>query len=113
MDIRMAEERDGNALVLLPVGRVDSSNAHRFEALVMRRIRGDERHVIVDFSRLDFISSAGLRVLLLAAKSLEAEKGTFVLCAMKNHIREIFRINGFDRIIPTEESRESAIAASG
>ncbi|MXY24778.1 MAG: STAS domain-containing protein [Acidobacteria bacterium] len=113
MSLKMSEERDGDVLVLLPVGRVDGTNDYLFESLVMQRIGDAEGHVIVDFSRLDFISSAGLRVLLLAAKTLEAERRTFVLCAMKSHIREIFRINGFDRIIPMEESRASAVAASG
>ena len=112
MDIRVVEEREGDVLVLLPVGRVDSSNAHLFEALVMQRIGEGERQVIVDFSRLDFISSAGLRVLLLAAKALEGDARTFVVCAMQQHIREVFRINGFDRIIPMEESRAAAVAAS-
>ena len=112
MSIRVTEERDGGALVLLPVGRVDGSNDHLFESLVMERIGDGEGNVIVDFSHVDFISSSGLRVLLLAAKTLEADGRTMVLCAMKSHIREIFRINGFDRIIPMEESRASAVAAS-
>lgn len=112
MGLRVAEERDGDVLVLLPAGRVDSTNAHSFEALVMERIGYGERHVVVDFSRLDFISSSGLRVLLLAAKTLEADQKTFVLCGMSHHIREIFRINGFDRILRMEESRAAALAAS-
>ena len=110
--MRVAEERDGDVLILLPIGRVDSTNAHLFEAFVMQRIGDGERHLVVDLSRLDFISSSGLRVLLLAAKALEADNQTFVLCAMKSHIREIFRINGFDRILQMEKSRASAIAAS-
>ena len=109
MNLRMAEERDGDALVLLPIGRVDSSNAHLFESRVMERFGDGERNVVVDFSRADFISSAGLRVLLLAAKTLEEDDGTLVLCAMKSHIREIFRINGFDRVIPMVESRAAAV----
>ena len=78
----------------------------------MERVGSGDRRLIVDFSRLDFISSSGMRVLLIAAKALKAGEGTLVLCAMKNHIEEVFRISGFDRIIPIEESRESALAAS-
>ena len=72
-----------------------------------------KRHMVVDFSRLDFISSAGIRVFLLAAKALRAVNGTLVLCAMKNHVREVFRVSGCYRIIPIEESRVSALLASG
>ena len=71
MNIEVAEERTDDALVLLPVGRLDSSNARAFESIVMERIGGGERRLIVDFSRLDFISSAGMRVLLIAAKALK------------------------------------------
>ena len=112
MDIEVAEERNDDVLVLLPVGRLDSGNARSFESVVMDHVSSGERRLIVDFSRLDFISSSGMRVLLIAAKALKASEGTLVLCAMKNHIEEVFRISGFDRIIPIKESRESALVAS-
>ena len=112
MDIEVAEERKDDVLVLLPLGRLDSGNARSFESVVMDHVSSGERRLIVDFSRLDFISSSGMRVLLIAAKALKASEGTLVLCAMKNHIEEVFRISGFDRIIPIKESRESALAAS-
>ena len=113
MNIEVAEERDGDVLVLLPVGRLDSGNARSFESIVMDFISAGERRLVVDFSRLDFISSSGLRVLLIAAKALKAGKGTIILCSMKNHIEEVFRISGFHRIIPIKPSREGALEASG
>ena len=112
MNIEVAEERTDDALVLLPVGRLDSSNARAFESIVMERIGGGEKRLIVDFSRLDFISSAGMRVLLIAAKALKTSEGSLVLCSMKNHIQEVFRISGFDRIIPITESREASASGS-
>ena len=110
MDIEVAEERDSGALVLLPVGRLDSANARTFEAIVTEKIGAGEQRMIVDFSRLNFISSSGMRVLLLAAKQLRASKGTLVLCAMQDHIHEVFRISGFDQIIPIRDSRQAALA---
>jgi len=112
MDIEVVEERSDEALVLLPVGRLDSGNARSFESVVMGHVSNGERRLIVDFSRLDFISSSGMRVLLIAAKGRKAGDGTLVLCTMKNHIEGVFRISGFDRIIPIRPSRESALASS-
>lgn len=112
MDIEVAEERTDEVLVLLPVGRLDSGNARSFESLVMEHISKGERRLIVDFSRLDFISSSGMRVLLIAAKALKVGEGTLVLCSMKNHVEEVFRISGFDRIISIKDSREAALAAA-
>ena len=75
----------------------------------MEHINSGERHLIVDFSRLDFISSAGLRVALLATRALQASQGRIVLCAMRKHIEEVFRISGFDRIIVIKESCQAAL----
>lgn len=108
-EIEVAEERTRDVLILLPIGRLDSGNVHSFESIVMEHITSGERHLIVDFSHLDFISSSGLRVTLLAAKALNANRGQVVLCAMKRHIKEVFLISGFDRIIPIKESREEAL----
>ena len=110
MDIEVAEEREGGALVLLPVGRLDSANARSFESVVMERVGSGEQRLLVDFSRLNFISSSGMRVLLMAAKKLHASRGKLVLCAMPDHIHEVFRISGFDQIIPIRDTRESALA---
>ena len=78
MDIEVAEERDGQVMVLLPVGRIDGRNARSFESAIMDLINSGKRQVVVDFSRLDFISSSGLRVLLVAARALRACRGTLV-----------------------------------
>ena len=48
----------------------------------------------------------------IAAKALRTGKGTLVLCSMAAHIHDVFRISGFDRIIPIKESRVAALAAS-
>ncbi len=109
MNIEVAEERNNNVLVLLPVDRLDSTNAQKFESMVMDHIIKGEQRMIVDFSRLNFISSSGLRVLLIAAKKLTASQGKLVLCNMHDHIREIFVISGFDRIISIKESRQTAL----
>ena len=112
MEIEVAEEREDGALVLLPVGRLDSANARAFEAIVMERVGAGEQRLVVDFSRLNFISSSGMRVLLLAAKQLHAKQGTLVLCSMQDHIHEVFQISGFDQIIPIRDSRQAALAES-
>ena len=109
MEIEVAEERAGEALVLSPVGRLDSGNANSFESVVMNHVSGGERRLIVDFGRLDFISSTGMRVFLLAAKALQAQQGTLVLCSMKAHIEEVFQVSGFSQIIPIKDSREAAL----
>lgn len=109
MVIEVAEERYGEVLVMFPVGRLDSDGAPAFESLVMDRIRSGECRLVVDFSRMEFISSSCLRVLHLAARALKAVNGALVLCAMNEHIATVFQVSGFSQVIPVTRSREAAL----
>ena len=94
------------------IGRLDSSNTHTFESILMGHIETGERRVVVEFSRLNFISSSGLRVCLIAAKALRAGDGTLVLCAMNEGISEVFQITGFSRIISIKDTLEAALGSA-
>lgn len=106
-------ERAGGALVLIPVGRLDSNNAGEAEQIVLGHIAGGETRIVLDFGRLDYISSAGLRVMLMAAKRLKQANGKMVLCSMQDHIREVFEISGFLSILTVCAGRDEALAQIG
>lgn len=101
--------RRGDRLVLQPSGRLDNRSARDLEARLLERIDGGEIAVIIDFRELDYISSAGLRVLLVAMKRLEGVNGTLRLCALKDHVREVFEIAGFLEIAPVHATLEEAL----
>ena len=110
MPISVKEDRAGQVLVLSPEGRLDSVNAGDFQTLLMSRIEGGEKRVIVEFSALDYISSAGIRVTRLASTALAESGGQFMLCAMDDNIRNVFRISGFDQVIAIADTLEDALA---
>lgn len=107
MEIR--EEKIGDVAVLVPVARVDSATAKAFEARVLQAVNSGAPRIIVDFDQLDYISSAGLRVVLVGAKMTRAPR-KFVLCGMKPHIREVFDVSGFARILNIQADRAGALA---
>ena len=109
MSLTVKEDRAEQALVLSPEGRLDSVNAGEFQALVKGHIDAGEKRVIVDFSNLDYISSAGVRVMQFASETLEESGGRCVLCALNNDISRVFRITGFDRIIDIADTLEDAL----
>ena len=109
--IEVIEERNSGVLVLIPVKRLDGGNAGSLESLLLDRIGNGEQNLIIDFSRLSFVSSAGMRVFLIAAKQLQARGGKFILCSMKDHIHQVFHLSGFDKIMPIRNSRWSALAS--
>ena len=70
-----------------------------------------QKALILDFEQVSYISSAGLRVLLVTAKTLQGNGAELALCSLDDPIREVFGISGFDSIIPIHDSRAEALAA--
>lgn len=105
-------ERVGGALVVMPSeNRVDGTNAREFQLGLEAAIQENDRAVIFDAETLTYISSAGLRAILLVVKSINRQGGKFAVCSLSDPIREIFSISGFDNIIPIESNRDDALAS--
>ncbi len=109
--MEVTTERQNGVLSALVSGRVDSTNAREFEEQIRHAIEDDDRAVIMDFEQLAYISSAGLRAVLMTAKNLWRREATFALCALPDVVREVFEVSGFDKIITIHPSREEALAA--
>ncbi|MBC7907358.1 MAG: STAS domain-containing protein [Rhodospirillaceae bacterium] len=107
MEIKV-ETSDGVTFVV-PVARVDSSTAKAFEGKVLQVVNSGVARIIIDFAEMDYISSAGLRVVLVGAKMTRAPR-KFVLCGMKPHIREVFDVSGFAKILNIQVDRTAATA---
>jgi anti-sigma B factor antagonist/stage II sporulation protein AA (anti-sigma F factor antagonist) len=69
--------------------------------------------ILLDFSGVDYISSAGLRVLMMASRRSKAQKGTFAIAAMQPMVQEVFAISRFNLIVPCYASVESASKVIG
>ena len=104
-------ERESGALIACAEGRIDGVNARDFEDAITAAIGETERVVIIDLEYLSYISSAGLRAILLTAKNLWKRNAKFALCSLPDPIREIVEVAGFDKIIPVHADRAQAVAA--
>ena len=105
-----AERRD-DVLSIGVRGRLDWSNSDAFKDAVKDTIEETDRAVIMDFAELDFIGSAGLRVVLLAAKSLFERDAKLLLCSLSDPVRDVFRVTGFERLLPIHETLAEARAS--
>src|SRR5690348_291346 len=108
MDI--VEAKSPEALTLALKGRLDASSSGSLEEKVLKHIEGGERRIIIDFAQLDYISSVGLRVLMLASKRLKPVGGRLVLCALQPAVRQVFDIAGFSTILAIVDTRDQAVA---
>lgn len=109
-EMEMSESKHNDVVVLSVSGRVDASNAGMFESRLLGVIEAGNHRVLVDCGALDYVSSAGLRALLMAAKRVRASKGVVALAALKPQIREVFEIAGFAAVFQVFQDRAAALA---
>lgn len=93
----METNREDNKLTIKVSGRLDTTTAPAFEKEIMDNIEG-VKELVFDFSSLDYISSAGLRV-LLKAKKIMLEQGTMTVTGCNEEIITIFEITGFRKVL--------------
>lgn len=98
-----------DAIVASPSGRLDSTNAMTFQSVLLDAIETG-KNIVVDCSNLAYISSAGLRSLLVAAKAAESKRIAFSICALAPNVREVFSITGFDKIIRLHGDLDAALS---
>ncbi len=90
-------------------GRLDSNTSPALEKKLVTAIENGTRNMVIDFENLDYISSAGLRIILKTTKDLKRTDGQIVLCAMQDYVREVFEIAGFDTFLPIFSTVEEAL----
>jgi stage II sporulation protein AA (anti-sigma F factor antagonist) len=90
-------------------GQLDSRAATAFERQLTTELGEGPDCLLIDCRELEFITSAGLRVLLMLGKRLDADGGCLALCALNPATRQVFDIAGFSGIFPIQETREDAL----
>ena len=111
MSVQVKWERKDGILIAMLIGHIDSSNADRFQRIVESGIDSEDQALILDFERVFFISSAGLRISLVMSRKFNESGKKFGLCTLSDPIRNVLAISGFDQIIPIYDSRAAAINA--
>ena len=104
-------ERSSGTLIAKASGRIDGSNAREFQDALETFLEGEASSLVLDLEHLSYISSAGLRVILLVSKKLQKSSAQFGVCSLSVSISEVFQISGFDKIIKTHNTRADALSA--
>ncbi len=93
-----------NVVVLALKGKVDAANVSKLEKVCQQILDQGENNVLIDGTQLEFISSAGLRVLLKLAKSIKRNSGKLAAARLNDLVRQIFEISGFVELFPIYEN---------
>jgi len=107
--MEVTELKKENYVIIQIRGRLDTTNYNQLETKLMGLIDSGRVRILVDCSEMDYVSSSGLRVFLMALKKIGPAKGRFVLCSLQENIRDIFGISGFSSIFEICTDREEAI----
>ncbi|WP_320169091.1 STAS domain-containing protein [Maridesulfovibrio sp.] len=111
MGLEVGEIKNDGIITFELKGRLDSNTSNDFEERLLGSIQNGESRIILDFEDLEYISSAGLRVLLKAARELKGGDGKLMLCELKDYIREVFDLSGFVSFLPIYSTRAECVAA--
>ena len=109
MDVSF-ERRDG-VLFVSASGRLEAANAAAFLKAVRAESDEGDRAMIMDFEALEYLGSAGLRVVFMTASELKKRDAGFAVCSPPKPIAKVIRLSGMDQVVPVHPSRADALAA--
>jgi anti-anti-sigma factor len=109
--MELVEEVHGRVVVVTARGRLDGSTSPAFGARLETLAAKTQPRLVVDCSGIDFVSSAGLRVVLVVLKRVKAANGKLALCEVQASVKEVLDITGFTGMLDVHSGRAEAMAA--
>jgi len=112
--VQLTSHLYADVLVAAPTGRIDHAAAGALERDLLplvERAGADRGGVLLDFAGVDYISSVGLRVLMIASKSMRAHGRPIAIAALRPVVSEIFTISRFDQVLPVFPDVRNALAS--
>lgn len=107
--LRIELEEIEHRVILRIDGRLDAASAPILERKMNNLMDEDRYYLILDFSKIDYLSSAGMRVLLSTSKKLKMKKGALVLFSITDEVGEVIKMAGFDKILHICPSEKEAL----
>ncbi len=102
-------EKQGETAIVAAGGRLDAVGAPELEARGKASIQEGSKRLLLDLAKVEYISSAGLRSLLVLAKTVKAAGGGMALCSLTPAVREVMTMSGFDNILSLAADRSAAM----
>lgn len=114
MDMSLISRRFADTAVVFPEGRIDHATAEQFKTALAPHLAtcaaGRDR-LVIDMTGVEYISSVGLRVLMLASKQAKAQGCALAVCGLQPVVREIFEISRFNLVLQVFPTLREALAA--
>jgi stage II sporulation protein AA (anti-sigma F factor antagonist) len=101
---------DGPVTTLSPIGSIDTRTSMEFEEAAMAALGQGATSMVCDLSRVDLVTSAGLRVLVMLGKHVQRRQGRLVLCGLNEYVRSVFDVSGMLALFTIDETADAARA---
>ena len=109
--MELNESSDGSVTIIAVKGRLDSVTAPTLGERLSSTLGAPSRRLLIELSQLEYISSAGFRILLLAAKRAAESNGQIVLAGVSGKVRQLFDLGGFLDLFRICSTRDEGVAA--
>lgn len=107
--VSVKEELKGDVLILRMNGRLDAVSSPTAERKVFDYINNGQHNLLLDFSGIDYLSSAGMRMLLSVTKKLKTLSGKLVLFAVTSNVMDVLKMSGFDHVLELAKTEDDAL----
>lgn len=98
-DVRIEQEKKGDVLLLRIVGRLDALSSEITEKKIVSLITKGDHNVLLDFTEVDYLSSAGMRMLLAVFKHVRDHSGKLAICSVDDGVMDVLKMSGFDEVL--------------
>lgn len=100
--MRIETVKEEGRIILKVEGRIDTNTSKEFQSELLLAFQ-KQNEVVADLKAVDYVSSAGLRAMLIAYKTAESKKGSFVLRNVQSTVRDVLNMSGFSKFIHIED----------
>jgi anti-anti-sigma factor len=109
--LEVAENEEGGVLILRIKGRLDAASSPLLERKISGIVDEDQLKLLMDFEGVEYLSSAGMRLLLNLTKRLKSKQGKMAISAVNRDVMEVIKMAGFDHILEIFENEKEALTA--
>ena len=103
--LNISEDSHGDVVILRLEGRLDAASSPHLEDAINTLLNSQKKKILIDFAKVEYLSSAGMRLLLSATKKVKSIDGVLHFCFINDEVMEIIKMAGFEKILsifPTE-----------
>ena len=109
--MKIETRKFGDVLVIEMSGRLDSRSSGEAGDRIVHIVQGDDRQILLNLQNVDYVSSAGLRIILLGSKLLQGKQGELKICCVEEAVKRVLETSGFDSLIRMYNTEVEALSA--